>query len=403
MNVAFNDKMKEKGKYNIRFNSLKVPKYKVKNFNTSKKISKINDVPLLSSKEKRNSLIVYKSENKKVNNNHFQVQKPHINYYKNKQSDNLIFFNNIAHKLLRRKYNCTKRINTELKLYKKEEVSIYDINQIQYLIENKKSRLFCILKEKLLLSDKKEYLMNIYAKNESKIILRYLLFFVYNKDKMTYSKKMSEKINLDKVKLNLEIINPILQNKYILIKNKYNEIENNEKYNESFFDFHESDKKESNKKYYNISELSLKETHNCIPNLLPTDKGILILLKEYLQKKLNQKFLNKRYYYENMSETLDTNKFNKSSKENNKNSKSRIINKSFSKIIFNKKNNLFYNHNDFKRIKNDVDIFDIEKLIKNFVIKDLKIKKKIFNQEKNNDDKIICHKIKKKLVFNKIN
>ena len=100
-----------------------------------------------------------------------------------------------------------------------------------------------------------------------------------------------------------------------------------------------------------------------------------------------------------MSEIFDTNKYNKSSKENNKTSKSRI-NKSFSKIIFNKKDNLFYNHNDFKRIKNDVDIYDVEKLIKKFERKDKKIKEKIFNLERKKDDKIIFHKIKKKLIFN---
>lgn len=401
MNVVFNDKLRDRGKYNNHFNSIKVSKLKGRHFNTFKKIVKKNDVSLLSSKEKRNSVVVYKSDNNKVvNNNYFPVKKPQINNYKNKESYNLILYHNIAHKLLRRKYNCTKRINNKLTLYKREEVSIYDLHQMQYLIENKKSRIFCKLKELLLLADKKEYLNNIYEPKESKILLRHLLFLVYDKDRMTYNKKMSEKINKVKIKLILERINPILHKRYILIMNKYNYIENKEKSNDLFFDIHKSDKKESKKKYSNISELSSNEIHNCIPNLFPNDRSILIRLKEYLKKKLNQKFFKKGYYFKSMSEILDTNKYNKSSKENNRTSKSRINNKSFSKIIFSKKDNLFYNHNDFKRIKNDFDIYDVEKLIKNIERKDKKIKKKIFNQEKNKDSKIIFHKIKKKLIFN---
>ena len=400
MNLALNDKIRERGKYHIHSNTIKLSKLKNKHFNTFKKIVKKIDVPLLSSKEKRNSVVVYKSENKKVvNNNYFPIQKPHINNYKNQESYNLILYHNIAHKLLRRKYNCTKRINNKLTLYKREEVSIYDLYQIQYLIENKKSRILCKLKEILILADKKEYLNNIYEPKESKIILRHLLFLVYDKDRMTYNKKMSEKINVDKIKLHLERINLILHKRYILIKNKYNNIENKEKSKDLFFDIHKSDRKESKKKYSNISELSFNEIHNCIPNLFPNDKSILIRLKEYLNKKLYQKFFKKGFIFKSMSEIFDTNKYNKSSKENNKTSKSRI-NKSFSKIIFNKKDNLFYNHNDFKRIKNDVDIYDVEKLIKKFERKDKKIKEKIFNLERKKDDKIIFHKIKKKLIFN---
>ena len=251
MNVVFNDKLRDRGKYNNHFNSIKVSKLKGRHFNTFKKIVKKNDVSLLSSKEKRNSVVVYKSDNKKVvNNNYYRIEKPQIINYKNKESYNLILYHNIAHKLLRRKYNCTKRINNKLTLYKREEVSIYDLHQIQYLIENKKSRIFCKLKEFLILADKKEYLMNIYEPKESKILLRHLLFLVYDKDRMTYNKKMSEKINKEKIKLNLERINPILHKRYILIKNKYNYIENKEKSNDLFFDNHKSDKKESKKKYF---------------------------------------------------------------------------------------------------------------------------------------------------------
>ena len=97
------------------------------------------------------------------------------------------------------------------------------------------------------------------------------------------------------------------------------------------------------------------------------------------------------------------NKSLRDSKNNKSKSKSKsIVNKSISKYIFQKNNNTLNNGKENKRIKNDFDIFDVEKLIKGFKIKYRQIRNKQFiNYKKKNINKIkFSQKIKKKLFFN---
>ena len=89
----------------------------------------------------------------------------------------------------------------------------------------------------------------------------------------------------------------------------------------------------------------------------------------------------KKYYYKNIYGNYDTNKFNKSSKEDNTNKSGTSVNKSLSQYFFKKKNNSLSHNN--KRIKKDTDIYDFEKLIKGFERKDNNYKKKsIINKKK---------------------
>jgi hypothetical protein len=60
-----NDKVRERSKNSFHFNAINAQKYKNKYFNTIKKIGKKSTIPLFSSKEKRKSVILPKSENKK--------------------------------------------------------------------------------------------------------------------------------------------------------------------------------------------------------------------------------------------------------------------------------------------------------------------------------------------------
>ena len=89
-------------------------------------------------------------------------------------------------------------------------------------------------------------------------------------------------------------------------------------------------------------------------------------------------------------------RYNKSTKDN-KNSKSKTINNiSVSKIIFRRKKNNTINNNqdDFKRIKNDINTNDIEKLIKKLVKGGQKLKK---------NNSINSHIKKTKFHFNSSN
>ena len=384
--------MRERSKNSFHFNAINAQKYKNKYFNTIKKIGKKSTIPLFSSKEKRKSVILPKSENKKMVNA-LSLSKPQINYNKFHSLNYILFCEKFANQMLRDKYNCSKKVRLKI-LYNKEEIiSKYDSYQIEYLIEKRKSSVYCRLKELLFLNKKNEYLVDLYKPRESRIILKYLLFFVYDKDKMTFNEKRTEKINKDKIKSNFEKIVPSLKKRYFSVEfnnDEYNvEIKNNQK---QFLN-------KNNRFIFNYSPLNI---YNSVPNLYPNEPIILKVLKEYLSKKLYQKLYSKGlYYYKNISENYDTTKLNKSTKED-KNSRSKtIVNKSFSKYILKKKNNSINNHNENKRIKNDVDIFDIEKLIKGFKGKDKKnLKNSIINKKRYFDRVILSQKIKKKLFFN---
>ena len=236
--------------------------------------------------------------------------------------------------MLKNKYNCSKKVRLEI-LYNKEEIiSKYDSYQIEYLIEKRKSSVYCRLKELLFLSKKNEYLVDIYKPKESKIILKYLLFFVYDKDKMTFNEKRIEKINKDKIKTNFEKIVPSLKKRYFSMEFKSDE------YKESYVEIKSNQKQFLNKNNILIFNYSPFNIYNSVPNLYPNEPRILKVLKEFLAKKLYPKLYSKGlYYYKNISENYDTTKINKSTKED-KNSRSKtIVNKSFSKYILKKKNN----------------------------------------------------------------
>ena len=387
-----NDKMRERLKNSFHFNAVNAQKFKNKYFNSIKKTGKKSILPAFSSKEKRKSVILTKSiilpksANKKMINV-LSLSKPQINYTKIQAFNYLLFCKKYANQMLKNKYNCSKKVR--LKLYDKEEfISKYDSYQIEYLMEKRKSRVYCKLKELLFLSQKNEYLVNIHKPKESKIILRYLLFLVYDKDKMTFNEKRNEKINIDKIKSNFEKIIPSLKKRYLSME--FNKLKDNNEY----IDF-------LNKNNKLIFDYSPFDIYNSVPNLYPHEVKIMKILKEYLNKKLYQKLNSKGlYYYKNISENYETTKLNKSTKEDKKNKSKTIVNKSFSKYILNKKNNLLNNHNENKRIKNDADIFDVEKLIKGFKGKNKKVLKKGIIKKKYIDRVILSQKIKKKLFFN---
>ena len=352
----------------LRYYSVKVSKMKKKSFHTFRKLGMKSISKFSLTKEKRKITIETRTENKKDNNIISSQKQPQmLNSIKSNLfllHYQLCIYEKYANNLLYKKYNCSKKINI--------------INDMRFSY------------------NKREYLINIFTQKESKIILKNLLFFVYDKDKMTYNERLVDKIDKDKIKSNLERIIPTLDKKFVLMMKKYNKIRNNDDKNE--LDIY--NKKKQN--YLPICELSPLDVHNSIPNLFPNDVSIIFILREYIKKNLCQKLLEKEFYYKNIQVNLVSNKSNKSnrfnrsyksSKESKSKSKTNINNKSFSKSIFNKKNNYINNHNNIRRKKNDMEIFEIEKLIKRFDIK----KKKISNKEKFDKNNLI--KLKSTIII----
>ena len=370
-----------------RFKSLKNHKLNNKYLNILKAIEKKPLISVLPSKEKGKSLLINNSKNFLQ-----RSSQPQLGISKIQKNIYFPLFYKISQQLLRKKYNCSKIVKNKLFL-KFELRSIYDTYQISYLIKKIKSKIYCRLKEFSLLYNKKEYLINFHNQRESKKILKYLLFYVYDKIKVVYNEKATEKININKVKSNFEKIIPSLKNRNMLMMhNKMKKDEEN--------------KNNSNNNYKFIFDISPFDINNFTPNLYPNDMKILKVLKEYIKKNLYQKYFHKKYYYKNINGNYNINVINKSlrdSKNNKSKSKSKsIVNKSISKYIFQKNNNTLNNGKENKRIKNDFDIFDVEKLIKGFKIKYRQIRNKQFiNYKKKNINKIkFSQKTKKKLFFN---
>ena len=215
---------------------------------------------------------------------------------------------------------------------------------------------------------------------------------------MTFNKNLSEKVEKDKLKSAAEKIKQTLDKKHIINLQNINKTKKTKNNKASKKHAENNISKNSPvQKYSFIYNLSPFDIHNSIPNLLPSGEKILHALNEYLKKKLCQKLYDNKFYCKNISEGMDsTFRYNKSTKDN-KNSKSKTINNiSVSKIIFRRKKNNTINNNqdDFKRIKNDINTNDIEKLIKKLVKGGQKLKK---------NNSINSHIKKTKFHFNSSN
>ena len=177
-----------------------------------------------------------------------------------------------------------------------------------------------------------------------------------------------------------------------------------------------------------IYNIPLFEIHSCIPNLFPNDIKILFILKQYLNLKKNQKLYNDYLYsykknknFNNTNDSNDKNLLNSISKKNinkqNLQKKEKEIYNNISKMLINDNsiseeiNNNYYYQNDYltnphrynysRRVKKDVDIFEIEKIIKN--IKGENKKKKNEDVKNNKKCKKDSHSsiLYKKLLSNK--
>ena len=275
---------------------------------------------------------------------------------------------------------------------KKEEIPTqYDYIQLTNLIERKKSLIFSQLNELFFFNNIQEYLRDIYNYKHSIIILKYLLYFIYDKDIITYVDRPDNEKNkkyiksnylkfsaLQKEKNEIRKIGNIREsfNKYI--KNDESIIFDLEKINNNIFISYNFTKV----KYIYIYNVPLLKMHNCLPNLFPNGFKILNILKDFLNLKNNQKlFKNKIYSFKNSlinikQSSKPKGKYhqNDSKKRKNKKNVEKYLFEN-SSIISNEENNNYNSNNDYyihyhsnnntRREKKDHDIVDIEQIIKN--------------------------------------
>ena len=296
--------------------------------------------------------------------------------------------------------------------------------------------------------DQNDYLIYNYDIYQSTIILRYLLGHPYNKDKYTYNKLIDSRTNKERISINYKhtfenIINIYNKNKsecFKLMLNEYISKMENKKYNYIL-----------NNKFYQYifaEEIPYYQMPNIIPNYLCFEEKIKKMMKklihEYKTRKIKTKYIksieNKKYNDKNkkikkLEENIDENSSSESQSDfNYKRDIYEKVKKSFSEknekinnqkysfsssqslenfpssIFFeNKKDDKYSSNHIFifskhkmkkvdKRIKNDEDIIEVEKVLQSFNanknkklksnIKD-KLKNEIFKSDNINLNKIL--------------
>ena len=305
--------------------------------------------------------------------------------------------------------------NNPYKTIKNEDKpTYYNLYKVNDICNNKKSRLNLNFIENSIFLSEKEYLIKLFHKDEYRIVMRYLLGYIFFNNE--YSKALDNKYNHRKRFVYNEFMNYI-NNNYTLIQK---ENENNEqpainKQELNFFLFNENliklsldaerDKRDyplfraSN--YFLIKDMPNKMVPNAIPNYYFNGNIIHILLKKYsFYKKFNVeveliKNFNKNNNFQIEKEN-DNNSYIEPNKEfnvgdnlsnNSKDLEEKNQNKNITKKV------IFGNDiNDINKRQNILS--DIKKLLKNLKLKD---------EEKNErfDKKAISIRPKKHITIKK--
>lgn len=277
----------------------------------------------------------------------------------------------------------------------------YNYYMICYLMNNKRCQLTSRYYDYLLFYNQQEYLIRYFDKNEIYIILNYLLYFIYNKDIKSVVK------NKKKILSDGEILN-MFNN---LIKSNYNFLGTMEIFDEIAVYYRNMGLSNINLSKFitleNIKPVYGEEIHykyakdiptlsfpNCYPNFFPLVGVMLNYIKKFLnvRKFLKLKTNNGDNINKNTNLNLSLSKKDKSYyyKKNNKNKKNKInddnilMNLSLSLSQDNyindepneseEKKNL---HNSNRRLKIDIDIYDVETLVN----------KILFGYKNNNNNK----------------
>ena len=192
--------------------------------------------------------------------------------------------------------------NNPYKTIKNEDKpTYYNLYKVNDICNNKKSRLNLNFIENSIFLSEKEYLIKLFHKDEYRIVMRYLLGYIFFNNE--YSKALDNKYNHRKRFVYNEFMNYI-NNNYTLIQK---ENENNEqpainKQELNFFLFKENliklsldaerDKRDyplfKSSNYFLIKDMPNKMVPNAIPNYYFNGNIIHILLKKYsFYKKFN--------------------------------------------------------------------------------------------------------------------
>ena len=372
-----------------------------------------------------------KTENKiskKLQNNHLKkqtiklydmnaIKKAFTNFTKigNKlkyELEFLLAFKKITNKKLKDKYNY--KFIERFGFMKKEEIPTqYDYNQLTYLIEKKRCRILSLSNELFFFNNIQEFLKDIYNYKQSLIILRYLLFFIYDKDIITYVEKPDNEKNKKYILSNFKKLSILLKKKKELrqitgdniktinkyIKNDESIIIDLEKINNNLFISYDFSKV----KYLYIYDVPQMKINNCIPNIFPNGIRVMKILKNFLNKKKSQKLYNNKVY------SVKKNTSNKNDNINYNKKNENYLLDNISILSEEEKNNKFYKNdysinyhiNNIKREKNDIDIIDIEKLIRNISEKEKSKKVKKVNIKNKISVKKTSLKLYKKAFSNK--
>ena len=287
-----------------------------------------------------------------------------------------------------------KHLYKNMKIYApflKNQKPLYFYNfQTSYILDKKKCRLFVNYKDHNLIQDSQEYFLKYFSSEESQAYLYYLLYFIYEKDPMVKSKRIAcIKKNRKEIKKNYNyiIINKVFGAQKIISSNqllkKETTLEKKQIKNLStimvpkfilkikpLFD---------SLNYIYVKDMPSSKIPYCIPNYYPNDLSIYSIIRDYLIKKKYSILIikNKNYVYEEKKtkRKISSNFTQKSKdkKENNNvlnlnsfisgSSKNATISSERNYINLSKRNM----HNEFRRIKGDIDIRDMENFVKKII------------------------------------
>ena len=289
---------------------------------------------------------------------------------------------------------------------KNQKPTYYNYFQTNYILDKTKCSLYANYKDHKLFLDNQEYCLKLFTKRESKVYLHYLLYFTYEKDHYVKSDK-TYCVNKDRKHMEDEYKDIIIDNifgahKILYIKNLekipvfYNK--SNKNVDPKLYDKKQIKKltKISIPKYYlnikpvisDINYLFIKDVPNIkipniIPNYCPNDLCICYILKNIILKNKNSIYMinyKECFYDKNHKKKSQSNNSNKSkdniniinsfitndSKNNELTSDKNILNIT---KLYNTENkrNIHNVHSAFRRLKNDIDIVEMENLVKKII------------------------------------
>ena len=236
----------------------------------------------------------------------------------------------------------------EIYLNESQKPKMFYVYIINYLLQSKKCKLFSLYTEMLNFIDGNDYIIYYYNIKQCYSIIKYLLGCIYNKDKYTYNKTIDDNNNYERIIINykntIDNILDLYNNKYkteqfSFMINQYISKLNIKDY-VYYFNFRIY-------KYLFIKEIPPNDIPFIKPNYLGFDSDVYMILKKFMQKYKYRKI--KTDYYKYLES--EAKKMNKT-KENKNKYMHKLQEESFEEKDDNEiENSLFHNHhnNDMKK------------------------------------------------------